>query len=73
MGLAGWYTALNDSYKGALGLIGVPVRNIYGFELYYNFAINPWLHLTADLQLVQNLNKDHDIAVVPGTRLVLEF
>jgi hypothetical protein len=73
MGLAGWYTAWNDSYKNELRLIGVPVRNVFGFELYYNFAINPWLHLTVDLQLVQNLNKGDDLAVIPGTRLVLEF
>jgi porin len=73
MGLAGWYTVWNNDYKNELRLIGISPRNVYGFELYYNLAINPWLRLTADLQLVQNLDKAYDLAVIPGARLVLEF
>ena len=49
------------------------VGNSWGFELYYNVAINEWLRFTADLQLAQNANKDDDFAVIPGGRLVLEF
>jgi carbohydrate-selective porin OprB len=48
-------------------------RDRWGLELYYNFEINPWLHLTPDLQLVQNDDKDDDFAVIPGIRLVLDF
>jgi carbohydrate-selective porin OprB len=48
-------------------------RDTWGLELYYNFEINPWLHLTPDLQLVQNDDKDDDFAVIPGIRLVLDF
>jgi porin len=73
MGFAGWYTAWNDVYKDALRAIGASPRNVFGFELYYSLAINPWLRLTADLQLVQNLDKRFDFAVIPGGRLVLEF
>jgi porin len=73
MGFAGWYTAWNKSYKKELRGIGVSPRNVFGFELYYNFAINPWLHLTVDLQLAQNLGKAYDFVVIPGARLVLEF
>ena len=73
MGFAGWYTAWNDNYRTALNLAGIPPRDVYGFELYYNLAINPWMRLTFDLQLVQNLNKAVVFAVVPGGRLVMEF
>jgi hypothetical protein len=73
MGFAGWYTAWNDSYKDELRVIGVSPRNVFGFELYYNLAINPWLNLTVDLQLVQNLGKAYDFVVIPGARLALEF
>jgi porin len=73
MGFAGWYTAWNGNYERALRLIGVSPRNVFGFEVYYSFAINRWLRLTADLQLVQNLDKAYDLAVIPGARLVLEF
>jgi hypothetical protein len=41
----------------------------WGLERYHNFEINPWLHLTSDLQLVQNDN----FAVIPGIRLVVDF
>ena len=73
MGLAGWYTAWNDNYEDELRLIGISPRNVFGFELYYNLAINRWLRLTADLQLVQNRDKADDRAVIPGARLVLNF
>ena len=73
MGFAGWYTEWNGNYKDELRLIGISARDVFGFELYYNLAINPWLHLTADLQLVQNLDKADDLAVIPGLRLVLDL
>jgi len=72
-GLAGWYTAWNDSYEDELRLVGVSPRDIYGFELYYSGALSPWMHLTADLQIAQNLDKADDIAVIPGVRLVMDF
>jgi hypothetical protein len=53
MWFPGWYTAWNKGYKKELRGIGVSPRNVFGFELYYNLAINPWLHLTVDLQLAQ--------------------
>jgi hypothetical protein len=73
MGLAGWYTEWNGNYRDELRLLGVSPRNVFGFELYYNVAINRWLHLTVDLQLAKNLDKGDDIAVIPGGRLVLNF
>jgi len=68
-----WYNQMNDSFKDELALLGRRAGNTWGFELYYNVAINKWLRFTADLQLAQNANKDDDFAVIPGGRLVLEF
>ena len=73
MGFAGWYVSWNDTYKNELSFVGVSARDVYGFELYYNLAINPWLRMTFDLQLVQNLSRASDFAVIPGGRLVMEF
>jgi carbohydrate-selective porin OprB len=70
MGFAGWFTEFNDAYKDTFLL---DAGNSYGFEMYYNLAINPWMHFTADLQLGQGLNQDDDFAVIPGARLVLNF
>jgi porin len=74
-GISGWYTAVNDNVKDLLGSLPVPVDvgDSWGLEFYYNVAINHWLHITGDLQLVQNANKSDDIAVVPGVRFVIDF
>ena len=34
------------------------LRDEYGFEAYYNFAIMPWLMLTPDIQIVRGAQKD---------------
>jgi porin len=77
MGFAGWYNRLNDSLKQEVRIASLgsvrPRDASWGFELYYNLEINSWLHVTADLQLAQNADKDDDFAVIPGGRLVIEF
>jgi porin len=70
MGFAAWYTEFNEAYKDSFG---IDEGNSYGFEMYYNLAISPWLHFTADLQLAQGINKGADFAVIPGARLVMNF
>jgi hypothetical protein len=72
MGVGGWYTWLSDNYKDLVSPV-VDLRDIYGFEFYYNFAITPWAHLTADLQLIENEFEEDDFAVIPGVRLVIDF
>ncbi len=72
MGVAGWWNGLSPNYKDLVSPVA-DLRNPYGFEVYYNFAINKWLHLTADLQLAKNEWADDDVAVIPGVRLVIDF
>jgi porin len=76
MGVAFWYNWLSDDFVDTLADLPVDpirLRDTWGFELYYNIAINKWLHLTADLQLVKNEFKGDDLAVIPGVRLVIDF
>jgi hypothetical protein len=49
------------------------LQDLYGFELYYNYQVIPSVHLTADIQLIENEFKDDDMAVIPGVRLVMDF
>ena len=42
--------------------------SIQGVELYYNAAITPWFHLTADLQIIDNENVVDDTAILFGLR-----
>ena len=73
MGISFWYSGLSNDFVDLLDGLDFRARDTWGFELYYNFEINPWLHLTPDLQLVQNEDKDDDFAVIPGIRLVIDF
>ena len=73
MGFAGWYTGVNDDVKELLAIINVDAGDSWGLELYYNLAINKWLHITGDLQLLQSANKRDSVAVIPGVRFVVDF
>ena len=73
MGVSGWYTSLSDDFKDLLDDLGLRLRDTWGFELYYNVAINSWLHLTGDLQVIENERKGDDTAIIPGARLVITF
>ena len=41
------------------------LRDEYGFEMFYNFAITPWLQLTPDIQIVRGAQKN-EITVTQG-------
>jgi porin len=72
MGVAGWKNWLSDNFKDLVSPV-IELRDTWGFELYYNIAINQWLHLSPDLQFIQNERKGDDLAVIPGVRLVMDF
>jgi len=72
MGMAGWWIGLSPQYKDLVSPVA-DLRNPYGFEVYYNIAINKWAHLTADLQLAKNEWAADNVAVIPGVRLVIDF
>jgi porin len=72
MGVAGWWNGLSPNFKELTSPV-INLRNTWGFELYYIFAINKWLHLSPDLQLIKNERAADDLAVIPGVRLVIDF
>jgi porin len=73
MGVAWWYNGLTNNFKDLTRDVGVPTRDTWGVEFFYNIQVNPWLHLTADLQIVRNQNKGDNTAIIPGARMVLDF
>ena len=73
IGIAGWYTKLTDDFQEINSDVGNSLRGTWGFETYYNIEINPWLHLTPDIQFVMNQNNGDNLAVIPGIRLVIDF
>jgi porin len=72
MGVAGWYNGLSDNFTDLVSPVA-DLRDLWGFEVYYNFAVTPWAHLSADLQLSENARESDDIAVIPGVRLVIDL
>jgi porin len=50
-----------------------PAGNVYGGEAYYNAEINPWFHLTFDLQVVNPSFESRDDAIVAGLRAKIDF
>jgi hypothetical protein len=73
MGVSGWVSGLSDPFRDLVSPVDDVRAYTWGVEFYYNFELNKWLHLTPDLQLVQNGNADDDLAVIPGIRLVMDF
>ena len=74
-GIGGYYTDLNSRAKDiAQNSLLLPDINDYsGLELFYSAAITPAVHLTGDMQIVDNPVVAHDTAIVPGIRLVVDF
>jgi porin len=75
MGIAYHYNHMANDYVDLVNSIpGVNMRdNFWTFEVYYNYQINPWLHLTPNFQYAQNENDDDDPAVILGVRLVIDL
>jgi len=46
----------------------VELEELQGVELYYNAAITPHFHLTADLQIIDNENQAEETAIIFGLR-----
>jgi carbohydrate-selective porin OprB len=73
MGVSYWKNWLSNDFKDLMSVANVGLRDQWGFELYYNMAINQWLHVTPAIQFVQNENIGDDLAVIPGIRAVIDF
>jgi len=69
----------SPKFTGLLGSTGEPLRDEYGFEIFYNVAITPWLQVTPDIQVVKpaqkqtNSGENVNTAVVLGLRLQVVF
>jgi len=57
-GLGYYFININNPTIQALLQTREFLRDEYGFEAYYNFAITPWAMLTPDIQVVRGAQKD---------------
>ena len=72
-GIAAFYVGYAGGLKEGLRLAGLPARDETGMEVFYNFAVTPWLHVTADLQAVRPPRADRDTAFIGGLRAQVLF
>jgi carbohydrate-selective porin OprB len=61
-----------------VALVGsIPGENLrddsWSLEAFYNYEINPWLHVTPNFQYAQNEQSGDDPAVILGVRLVIDI
>ncbi len=72
LGVAYFYTGLSDKFRQLVSPV-VRLEEVQGVELYYNAAIRPWLHLTGDLQVIDNENVGDEPAIVLGLRATMDL
>jgi porin len=66
-GVAYFYTGLSDDFRRLVSPV-VQLEAVQGVELYYNYEVTPWFHLTGDLQFVENGIETDDTAIILGLR-----
>lgn len=74
MGVAYSYNNLSpDLQREVAEITGIALRDPWNLELYYNVAVNGWLGMTADFQVVENGRRSDSLAIIPGLRAVIDF
>lgn len=79
-GFGYFYVGVSDTLKDLAPAL-VPLRNEQGIELFYNYAVTPWLRITPDLQVVVPTRErtlppnaqSIDTAVIFGVRAKIVF
>lgn len=71
-GAAYFYLGVSDVLqRSALPL--TPLGNEHGVELYYNYKLTPWCHITPDLQFIEPFQQQASTATVVGLRALIDF
>jgi porin len=71
-GAAYYYLGFSDDFKDVARAI-TPVRDEHGLELFYNVAVTPWCHVTADMQVVTPMLERADTSLLFGLRAKIDF
>lgn len=71
-GIGGFYNGYSRPLKDAINLL-FPVEDESGVELFYNYAVMPWLRFTGDVQFISPPRKDRDTAIFTGIRAQIVF
>ncbi len=72
-GIGYYYAATSDEIGPLLQAAVGPIGDGQGVELFYNYQVTPWFHLTTDLQVLDPAREAVDTALVLGLRGKLDF
>ena len=70
-GIGYYYDNPSPDLKESLSPL-LTIRDEPGVEIFYNFAVTPWLTLGVDLQVI-NPSLGNDTVILPGLRSVARF
>ena len=68
-GIGYFYSELSDKLPSVFDVLG----DGQGVEMFYNAEIRPWLHVTADYQIIDSGLKTNETAHVFGLRVKTNF
>ncbi len=71
-GIGYFYYDFSKDLRSAVAPL-LNLDNEQGFEIFYNFAVTPWLRVTGDLQRLDPANGDTDHAWIGGLRVNMIF
>jgi porin len=71
-GAAYYHLGFSDDFRVVARAI-TPVRDEHGLELFYNVAVTPWCHVTADMQVVTPILERAETSLVFGLRAKIDF
>jgi len=69
-GIGYFYAELSDEFGK---IIERNFGDTQGFEMFYNFELSKWLHITPDFQVIEPSAKNIDTAYIAGLRVKMDF
>ena len=67
-----FYTGVSGALQDFAPIL-LPLGNEEGFEMYYNYAVTPWCHVTPDLQVLEPFRERIDSSLLFGIRAKVDF
>jgi porin len=72
-GIGYYYGASSDDIGPFVERLFGPIGDGQGVELFYNYQVTPWFHLTPDLQVIDPARSNVDNSLVLGLRGKVDF
>ncbi len=72
-GIGYYQFSVTDEIVDGLSLLGVPLRDEKGIEIFYNAQVTRWLNLTADVQFIDPVLRNQDNVTLIGLRASTNF